>query len=474
MDGRPIESASAAEALIPALVAETRATTLLFTPAGICVAAMGRGLDALGVDPGALTGRDIRDFVPDCDLVDAHLARALNGESGEFQLALLRGELEVRYAPVFDGAGQVQWVAVTAWDITARLGAERDLHQLVEHVQAVVANAPIVLFAFDADGIITFGGGRGLQDAGLESGSHLGQSVFDVWTDTPLADMARRALAGEDCSSFNEVPQLGRAFQTSYRPVRDARGRVTSVVAVAVDVTERLQAERMRLEGEARMRFLAGVSHELRTPLNSVLGFAQLLDQGVAGNLNDRQSRYVDNILTSGGHLLSLVNDLLDIERLAAGRRELQPQLLGLDAIVRDTVDEVGPLLSHRGLQIEVKTGPAACRGDDRAIRQVMLNLLSNAIKFSPEGGRVRVRARRRGEEALVSVTDDGPGIPPDRREAIFDEFAVMANAADAGSPSTGLGLCLSRRLARAMGGEVEVASPATGGSTFTLKLPAA
>jgi PAS domain S-box-containing protein len=402
------------------------------------------------------------------------MERARAGESGEFVLELPRGELELRYAPVLDREGRVRWVAATAWDVTARREAERDLHQLVEHIQAVVANAPIVLFAFDRDGIITFGGGRGLEQAGLSQGSHVGRSVFEVWPDSPLAQMARRALAGEGCSSFSEVVPLGRAFHTTYRPVFDAAGEVTSVVAVAVDVTERIEAERMRAEGEARMRFLAGVSHELRTPLNSVLGFAQLLGQGVAGSLNERQARYVDNILGSGQHLLSLVNDLLDIERLAAGRRDLQPQLLGLDSIVRDAIDEVGPLLSGRALRIEIRTGPAACKGDDRAVRQVLLNLLSNAIKFSPEGGRVRVRAGRRGGVARVSVSDEGPGIPAERADAIFDEFAVMAGAADAGHPSTGLGLCLSRRLARAMGGDVQVKSRAERGSIFTLTLPAA
>lgn len=469
-----LPAGSAAEALVPALVAETRATTLLLTPDGECVAAMGRGLEALGVDPSVLIGRRIQDALAGAAGLDEHLARAAAGEAGELAVEVPRGELEIRYAPVRDAAGEVRWIAATAWDVTARREAERDLHQLVAHIQAIVANAPLVLFAFDQAGRITFSGGRGLLDAGLTAEAHLGKSVFEIWPDTALAEMATRALAGESPSSFAMVPELGRAFQTSYRPVRDAGGRVTSVVAVAVDVTERVEAERMRVEGEARMRFLAGVSHELRTPLNSMLGFAQLLDQGVPGPLNERQARYIDNILTSGGHLLSLVNDLLDIERLAAGRRQLQHQLLGLDQIVRDVVEDVTPMLASNRLRVEIKADPAACRGDDRAVRQVMLNLLSNAIKFSPDGGTVTVRARRRGDHAEVSVSDQGPGVPPERREAIFDEFAVMASAGSEGHPSTGLGLCLSRRLARAMDGDVRVRSRARRGATFTLTLPAA
>ena len=472
---RPHAALPAAEGMVPALVNETRATMFLVGLDGVVYAVMGRGLDSLGIETAGLVGRDVSSFLPAAARVGEHVQRAAAGEAGELLVELPEGELEIRYAPVRDGDGGVRAIAATAWDVTGRRAAEHELRQLVEELQVVLANAPLVMFAFDRHGVVTLSEGRALIDAGLSRNVHVGDSVFEIWKESPLARMARRALAGETCHSISEVPSLGRTFQTVYRPIRDAEGDVVSVVAVSVDISERMAVERARSEAEARMRFLAGVSHELRTPLNSILGFAQLLAQGVAGDLTDRQARYVENILGSGHHVLSLVNDLLDIERLAAGRRELQVQRLAMDALVNDVLDEVAPLVRARELDVELEAVPAPALADDRAARQILLNLLSNAIKFSPEGTRLRLRTRRRREKVEVEVSDAGPGIPRDRWESIFDEFAVMASVtASPPQPSTGLGLCLSRRLARAMGGDLRVRSAGTAGSTFMLTLPVA
>jgi len=343
-----------------------------------------------------------------------------------------------------------------------------------DFLRHVLANAPIIIFAFDIEGIVTFCDGRGLQLLGLSSGNNVGESVFEVWKHTALEEMSRRALNGETCRSHYELASAGRAFETTYGPLRDERGEIIGGIGVSIDVTERLAAERARAESEAKSRFLAGMSHEVRTPLNSILGFAQLLEQPAYGSLNPRQRHYVENIISSGKHLLSLVNDVLDISKVTAGRLDLHCERLDLAALAREVMTEVEPLAVPKQLRLRFDSIPLAATGDLRATRQILLNLLANAIKYTPEHGRVALELRRgaRGE-AAITVTDCGPGIPRERRRQVFDEF-VQINAPGEGPPGTGLGLCLSRHLARAMHGDVTLASRVGRGSTFTLRLPAA
>jgi PAS domain S-box-containing protein len=343
-----------------------------------------------------------------------------------------------------------------------------------EYLGHVLANIPLVIFAFDKEGVITFSEGRGLEPLGLSSGANLGKSVFEIWRDTPLAEMATRALQGETCRSQTEVAGLGLAFETTYGPLTDAAGAIIGGIGVAMDITERLAAVRARAESEAKSRFLAGMSHELRTPLNSILGFAQLLEQPAYGDLSERQRHYVDNILSSGRHLLSLVNDVLDISKVAAGRLQLEAERLDLAVLAREVLAEVEPLAAAKQLRLRVDSIALTAIGDSRATRQILLNLLSNAIKFTPEAGRVAVALRRtaRGDHA-ITVTDCGPGIPRELRRLVFDEFAQI-NLPTHRQSGTGLGLSLSRHLARAMGGDVSLASRVGRGCTFTLRLPAA
>ncbi len=172
-----------------------------------------------------------------------------------------------------------------------------------------------------------------------------------------------------------------------------------------------------------------------------------------------------------GRHLLSLVNDVLDISKVTAGRMDLHYERLDLAALIRDVMIEVEPLAAPKQLRLRVDSTALAAIGDARAVRQILLNLLANAIKYTPVRGRVAVALRRTARgDAAITVTDCGPGIPRERRRQVFDEFSQV-NLPAQGPPGTGLGLCLSRHLARAMGGDVTLASRVGRGSTFTLRL---
>ena len=346
------------------------------------------------------------------------------------------------------------------------------IREVLAELQAVVANAPIVLFAFNSLGIVTFSDGRSSRDLGMRPESHVGRSIYDLFPNTALAEKAARVLKGETCTSFTFLPEFNRSFETTYSPVFDEAGQVTGAIGVSIDVSARIEADRARAENEAKSRFLAGMSHELRTPLNSVLGFAQLLEQPSFGELNERQRRYVGHILDGGRHLLDLLNDILDLSRIAAGKLELQAEAVRLQPLVDSVVADMAPLAA--GAEVTITIGPLDCTvlADRRATHQIVVNLLSNAIKFTPAGGRIEIRAATGDGFSGLSVTDSGPGIPADFLPHLFEEFVQFDSSRTGDRRGSGLGLSLSRGLAESMGGRLTVESEGGCGSTFQLLLP--
>ena len=201
--------------------------------------------------------------------------------------------------------------------------------------------------------------------------------------------------------------------------------------------------------------FLANMSHELRTPLNAIVGFSQVLQEQLFGEVNDKQKEYLDDILSSANHLLALINDILDLSKVEAGQVELEVAAFSLREALERGMVMVREKASANGVRLELELDPSVdvIEGDERRIRQVVFNLLSNAVKFTPEGGRVDVTTARDDGEVTISVRDTGPGIAPDDRELIFEEFR-QARSADGERPEgTGLGLALSRRLVELHGG---------------------
>jgi signal transduction histidine kinase len=259
---------------------------------------------------------------------------------------------------------------------------------------------------------------------------------------------------------------------------------------------ERLSSELLRAN-RVKSEFLANVSHELRTPLNAIVGFVELLRDGVYGELNTRQAGPVERIASSANHLRQLVDQILDLAKMAAGRLDVQWETVELKAFIVDLTSEIEALLAERGLSlsISVSTSLPKVRTDPMHLRQIVLNLLGNALKFTPSGG-IAVRARivdmgteaapnagdvplsgvpQTGTWVALEVADTGVGIARSDQERIFEEFEQV-NAGprtDSMQRGTGLGLPISRRLARLLGGELTVVSEPGKGSTFTVWIPA-
>jgi GAF domain-containing protein len=230
-----------------------------------------------------------------------------------------------------------------------------------------------------------------------------------------------------------------------------------------------------QLEAASRHKseFLANMSHELRTPLNAIIGFSEVLAQGMFGEINAKQTEYLQDILESGRHLLSLINDILDLSKIEAGRMELELSAFDLPQAIQNALTLVRERALRReiALQHAIDDRVAGIRADERKVKQVLLNLLSNAIKFTPEGGGIEVRAAPVDGMVEVSVTDTGVGIAPEDQETVFEEFRQVGTA-DRKAEGTGLGLALSRKFVELHGGRIWVKSQVGVGSTFTFTLP--
>jgi signal transduction histidine kinase len=266
-------------------------------------------------------------------------------------------------------------------------------------------------------------------------------------------------IAGGDFSEHVDVPN------------RDEIGALAANVNRMNDELRRLYGE---LETASRHKsdFLATMSHELRTPLNAIIGFSEVLHEQMFGELNERQLAYVKDVLEAGRHLLSLINDVLDLAKIEAGKMNLELKEVDLPDLLRSAVSMQSERASRRGLALNLATEPEqiTISADERRVRQIVFNLVSNAVKFTPADGRIDVSARLDDGQVEIAVADTGPGIAAEDLETIFEEFEQAGDGKQ--EEGTGLGLPLSRRLVELHGGRLWAESTPGHGSTFRFTLP--
>jgi CheY-like chemotaxis protein/nitrogen-specific signal transduction histidine kinase len=238
---------------------------------------------------------------------------------------------------------------------------------------------------------------------------------------------------------------------------------------------QRLEVQNRELERANRLKseFLASMSHELRTPLHTIIGFADLLSEELKGPLNPDQKRFVTHIQTDSRHLLELINDILDLSRIEAGRLDLHPELFAPADAITQTIAGLRPAANNKSITIiEDLDRTLRITADPVRFKEIISNLVSNAIKFTPEGGRITVECRGAGHGAAFSVTDTGIGIPAAEQQAIFDKFYQLGSTTRGVREGTGLGLAITRSLVEMHGGSISVESEPGAGSRFEFFLP--
>jgi signal transduction histidine kinase len=223
-----------------------------------------------------------------------------------------------------------------------------------------------------------------------------------------------------------------------------------------------------------KSEFLANMSHELRTPLNAIIGFSEVLGERMFGELNEKQAEYTEDILSSGRHLLSLINDILDLAKVEAGRMDLELAKFDLPLAIDNALTLIRERATRHGIRLHqsVDKRLGEFYGDERKIKQILLNFLSNAVKFTPEGGQVDVDAVLADGAVEISVSDTGVGIAPEDQETIFEEFRQVGTDYAHKREGTGLGLTLTKKFVEMHGGKIWVESELGKGATFTFTLP--
>lgn len=272
----------------------------------------------------------------------------------------------------------------------------------------------------------------------------------------------------------DEFEDLSYAFNRMLRNLVSVQDRLKEANGELDNRVEELARANLALFESNKVKgdFLATISHELRTPLHSILGFSDVLAQ--AANLNDKQIRWATNIRTSGQQLLGLINDLLDLAKIEAGKMELKPERFDFAELAEGQVANLRPLAEKKSLDLraDIDDNLPPLLQDAGKLRQILSNLLSNALKFTPEGGRVTLKAVAEGPMLVVTVSDTGVGIAPEDQERVFEKFRQAGTALTREHEGTGLGLSIVRELAGLLGGDVNLHSELGRGSTFTVRVP--
>lgn len=290
-------------------------------------------------------------------------------------------------------------------------------------------------------------------------------------------------VAAAGLSAWHTRITLGQALSRmddANRALQDSERLLEQKVRQRTAQLEQSQRELATARDEAiaanrhKSTFLANMSHELRTPLNAVIGFSEVLGTRIFGELNEKQSEYVGDIHASGHHLLSLINDILDLSKIEAGRLELSPSSFHLPTTIDNALTLMKERANQRGVTLHKTVAPevGVIAADERKIKQVLINLLTNAVKFTEKGGTVTVAAEADGAGLAISVSDTGMGIAPEDHQVIFEEFRQGSSDYTRKQEGTGLGLALSKRLVELHGGLISLESVLGKGSTFRFTLP--
>ena len=400
---------------------------------------------------------------------------------------------EVVVTALQDESGQLHGFGTFTRDVTERKRIENALADSKARLQAIVDTALTAIVTMDGHGVITGWNPRAEAIFGWSQDEVLGNPLAETIIPTQHRAAHRAGLARY--LATGEGPVLGKVLELSALdrggrefPVELAISPATApggsplFVGFVRDISARKQAadaianlnSELKIANQHKSEFLANMSHELRTPLNSILGFSELLLDDTSARYDaSTHQKFLSQINTSGRHLLALISDILDLSKVEAGRMTLKLESFSVSDVVGDVLATIEPIATKKRIAIKADVAAAGkLEADAGKFKQMLLNLASNAVKFTPEGGMVSMDARRLPEGVEIAVTDTGIGIAQSDIDRLFKEFQQLDSGPGRRQEGTGLGLALTKRLARLHGGDVRVVSEVGKGSTFTISLP--
>jgi PAS domain S-box-containing protein len=356
------------------------------------------------------------------------------------------------------------------------------LQESEKRLQTVVAHSPIILFAFDSEGVFTLFEGKGVENLGADKNRIIGKSIHSYRKMFPqIMDIYEKTMRGEEVTTVLELH--GRFYQAFYAPVRDYKDNITGVIGVSSDITDHVKAEeelkkaKQLAEETSRIkeRFLANMSHEIRTPMNGIIGLTHIL---LNTKLDDEQVTYLNSIKSSSDNLLVIVNDVLDFSKIEAGRMNFEKVPFNLQEIAQNSIDLFKVKADEKKILLDFKIDssiPSVLYGDPTRLGQILNNLVGNAVKFTQQGEvvlKVSLRSKRDNNVTLdAEVCDTGIGIPAESINQIFNSFTQGSDDTTRRFGGTGLGLTIVKNLIELQGGTIGVKSKEGSGTTFFFHL---
>jgi PAS domain S-box-containing protein len=441
--------------------------------------------DFMGEEFGEMAEAGARPVIEEGKVVRG-MVEPLPGADGE------EGYVRSNMAPVLDRRGQIVGMIGISTEITEEKKLTDELQRTRKLTQSLMDATDAVIYVKDTEGRYILVNKEWCRVVGPSKDEAIGMTDFEIYPqETAEAIMAndRHVVDIGEPVKFEETPDEGpepRIFISNKFPLTDSEGNIYAVGGVSTDVTQLKRQEdalrEARDEAEcanrAKSSFLANMSHELRTPMNAIIGYSEMLMEEMDEEGVEEYTDDLEKISSAGKHLLTLINDILDLSKIEAGRMDLYLERFELKDMLDEAVSTVTPLMAKNNLdfQAEYNDELGIVRADLTKVRQALFNLLSNAAKFTHDG-QVALRAKRYEREGndriSIEVQDNGIGIPPEKLAELFEEFTQADVSTTRKYGGTGLGLAISRRFCQMMGGDITVESEAGKGSTFTIDIPA-
>jgi len=379
--------------------------------------------------------------------------------------------------------------SVNIRDITQRVLNEKEMREAKDKYRMIFEKSPLGIIHFDTYGVITQCNKSFVDIVGVEEaniiGNIIGLDLLKSDTSEEIKKCVTAVLSGEpdnySGSSFSFIGATDTPIRASFVPVITEDKAIAGGICIVEDITESKKAREALIHAKnvaeeasrTKSEFLSNVTHELRTPLNAIMGFSDLLQESIEDKLNDNQRKYLNNIIAGGKDLLDVINNILDVSNIEAGKTNLELEDIHLEGLIQDVMTEMSSFASKKNIALQMELDPQvkSIRVDRNKLQQILINLVSNAIKFGKEKGFVKIRSKQMHDTLHIEVIDNGIGISTEDQQRLFKPFIQLDSSSTRKYKGNGIGLYIVKQFVDLHGGNVWLESEIGKGSTFTFTI---